>query len=563
MNISQTDISQIAISLDCGNGQELNLWNNWFFIGECLYLEKKEYELKLNVDAGSKSDSFTSWIFTPQAVIDIESLDDEPRLNDAKDEWIIGTAPVNTRFKSQLIFSDLKLPEEEILWDFDGNGTVDLENNTQFQRTFTDSKLHTINYQLPGLPVWDDTWFEFDLRVVESDLAVCTLEYEELEWNTYSIKPRFDEQITVQDYKYTIYDTATQQNVDNPKPNARWQVTYTFPQWAQYEVLMTYTTPEKKKWSCTPIQIGVWYTGNQAEFSLYRQHDRTQNFREVDTQTTELKREEDTIFVNQVPTNIQLKIDRIVPDNNAEPTLYYEGKQLYEENNTYEFSVTSVGESELEIEIEWSEWDKTSKIYKVVTDRDIVNARIDVLQWAVWESPLTTILDASASDLFDEDDEIVFFSRDFGDSDTRPKVSQWKIEHIYTFDTNNNRWEFYPKVTVQTRKWLTDTYQLEEPIVVKRKQKSAEIRVDSHPTQQANVWERISYSVLTDWLVDSIKRDFGNFKSLSCEWRECSTTAISYDEPGIYEINVEVSYEDNIPALATLRVQIYDGGIGQ
>lgn len=25
MNISQTDISQIAISLDCGNGQELNL----------------------------------------------------------------------------------------------------------------------------------------------------------------------------------------------------------------------------------------------------------------------------------------------------------------------------------------------------------------------------------------------------------------------------------------------------------------------------------------------------------------------------------------------------------
>ena len=103
----------------------------------------------LNVTAGSKKDSFPSGSFTPQAVIEIESLDDQARYNDAKNERIVGTAPVNTRFMSQLIFSDLKLPDEEIYRDFDNDGNIDLENNTQFQRAFTESKLHTINYQLP------------------------------------------------------------------------------------------------------------------------------------------------------------------------------------------------------------------------------------------------------------------------------------------------------------------------------------------------------------------------------------------------------------------------------
>ena len=557
MGISQTDASKVTVTLDCGNGQELSLGSNGYFVGKCLYMEKKEYSLKMNVTAGSKKDSFNAGVFVPNAVIEVDSLDDEPRFNDALDEWILGTAPVNTRFRSQLLFSDLKLPDEQISWDFDNDGNVDLEDNTQFQRTFADSKLHTIAYQLPGIPKRGKTRYVFDLRVVESDLAVCTLEYENIQDNTYGIKPRFDEQLTVSDYKYTIYDTASQQNVDSPKPNAKWQVTYTFPEWANYEVLMSYTTPEKKKWSCRPIQINVWYDGNQAEFTLFWQHEVTDSFREVTTQTTEVELEDDTIFVNQVPTTIQLRIDRIIPDESAEATIYYENKELFVDNGVVEFTVNKVWETQLDIQILNDDGDESNQEYLVSTSRNTVNARIEVLQGAVGEDPLEVILDASISDIYDEDDEIVFFSWDFGDGQTRPKVSQGKIEHVYTFDTDNNRWEYYPKVVVQTRKWLTDEYIVSEPIVVKRKQKTAEIRVDSHPTQQANIGERISFSVLTDGLVDKIEWDFGNFKSLSCDGRECSTTAMSYDEKGIYEVTAEVSYEDNIPAIAKIRVQVY------
>gem|GEM_PF-4820122 len=64
-------------------------------------------------------------------------------------------------------------------------------------------------------------------------------------------------------------------------------------------------------------------------------------------------------------------------------------------------------------------------------------------------------------------------------------------------------------------------------------------------------------SVRTDGLIDGIERDFGNFKTVSCDSRECSDTSIVYEEPGIYEIKVEVSYEDSIPSVKTLNVQVF------
>ena len=49
-------------------------------------MEKKPYQLMMNVTAGSKKDSFDAGLFTPLAIIEIDSLDDEPKFNDALDE---------------------------------------------------------------------------------------------------------------------------------------------------------------------------------------------------------------------------------------------------------------------------------------------------------------------------------------------------------------------------------------------------------------------------------------------------------------------------------------------
>lgn len=55
--------------------------------------------------------------------------------------------------------------------------------------------------------------------------------------------------------------------------------------------------------------------------------------------------------------------------------------------------------------------------------------------------------------------------------------------------------------------------------------------MDSHPTQQAKVGETVRMSVRTDGQIDSLERDFGNFKSVSCDDRECANTSIIYDQP--------------------------------
>lgn len=144
----------------------------------------------------------------PQAEIDLSPVDDDPFFNDAKDEYIIGVAPVDVRFKSELLFSDLKLSNDDILRDFGGNGEIDYTNQASFQHTFADSKLHTISYQLPKLPgtaqitgtntiAHKDIWFSFDLRAIESELAKCRIDKENTRDNRWKFTPRFDENIQV------------------------------------------------------------------------------------------------------------------------------------------------------------------------------------------------------------------------------------------------------------------------------------------------------------------------------------------------------------------------------
>jgi len=66
----------------------------------------------------------------------------------------------------------------------------------------------------------------------------------------------------------------------------------------------------------------------------------------------------------------------------------------------------------------------STQTYSVLTSRNSVEALINVNGESVGEDPFEVELDASVSPLYDEDDEIVFFTRDFGDGELLQKVSQ-------------------------------------------------------------------------------------------------------------------------------------------
>lgn len=87
----------------------------------------------------TKSTSYEAGSFTPQAAIGIVPLDDEASYNSDKSEYILGTAPVTARFKSELLFTDLGLPDDRIDWDFDADDSIDYVDQASFQHTFDDS----------------------------------------------------------------------------------------------------------------------------------------------------------------------------------------------------------------------------------------------------------------------------------------------------------------------------------------------------------------------------------------------------------------------------------------
>ncbi|MBP7847760.1 hypothetical protein KA013_00870 [Patescibacteria group bacterium] len=327
-----------AIELDCGNGQTLlappNMHLNaggGYFPDHCLYINKGNYPMKLNVTFTTKTSNelqtreFDIGEFPVEAEIQFRPTDGEPYLNDKKTEYVVGVAPVTVEYKAQLLFTDLGLQDDNIRWDLDGDKAVDMENNAAFDYTYADSKLHTINYQLPGLPSgWGDKWLSFDLRVVESELARCDLQVTSVDNDRrYSFKPIFDEAINVANYKFEIHDLYEDVLVDSIEATKD-ETTFTFPQGGQYEITTAYFTPDGQKGSCNAETVTVGFDGNQVDFDLRFAEEATDPFVAVDD-TTKVTLDEENALINvaMLPAVLEITINEIKPDPTAELKVYY------------------------------------------------------------------------------------------------------------------------------------------------------------------------------------------------------------------------------------------------
>lgn len=232
-----------SFEVDCGNGQKLSAnqqiylgQTNNFFPDYCLYLTKGSYPITLTVNyldtakGEAKSRTFEVGDLAIGAEIKMEPIDDTAKLNDKLNEYIIGTSPVAVKFRGQLLFTDLGLNNDTIEWDFDNDGKVDIKDNSAFEYPFGHSQLYPIYYRLPDVVGFEDTWFNFDLRVLESELAQCKLTITPLDNDKkYKREPKFDELINVASYQYTIVD-VNQDTVVEKFKETKELFNYTFKQ---------------------------------------------------------------------------------------------------------------------------------------------------------------------------------------------------------------------------------------------------------------------------------------------------------------------------------------------
>ncbi len=560
-----------SFEVDCGNGQFLSAnqqiylgETNNFFNGYCLYLSKWAYPISLKVNYLDRSSgetlskSFPVGDLSIGAEIKMDPVDDVKKLNDKLTEHIIWTSPVTVKYNGKELFTDLGLSDNRIEWDFDADWQVDILDNSVFEYAFWYPKLYPIYYRLPGIAAYASTWFTFDLRVLESDLAQCTLQVEAVDNDKkYKRTAKFDELINVASYQYTIVD-LNQDTVIEKLKETRNQLNYTFKQGGRYEVQTSYFTPDGQKWSCRSEPLTVWFNGNQVSFELRRSQDTQSPFVKVGEKTpVNLTQGSNTINVNLIPALLEFTITWVQPDPTAKVQLEYDGKQIFEDRpKVFEVPISALWTKELTFVVTTEQGNVSEQSYQVIVSRQPVKALIEASP-LVGEDPLEVTLDASISPLYDENDEIVYFTRDFGDGETKENISQGKITHTYRYDPVKQTGEFYPSVTVKTRLGFTDTYRVPTAISVKKQQKTAVVSVESHPTQQVRVGEVVQYRVETDGAVEHIDWNFWNEQVLGCDDRSCSTATSRYDEPGEYTITAEIQYSNDIPVKARTKIKVY------
>ncbi len=141
-------------------------------------------------------------------------------------------------------------------------------------------------------------------------------------------------------------------------------------------------------------------------------------------------------------------------------------------------------------------------------EREGVIGKMNISPDTVGTSPFTVRFDASTSQINDTEDEIVYFTRDFGDGNVKKNISEAVVEHIYYYDIKNNSGEFYPTLKIKTKKGREYLIGEGTMILVKQPIEHLNIHIDSHPGQVAEVGDIVKFSLEIDGYPTKIKRNF-------------------------------------------------------
>jgi PKD repeat protein len=174
-----------------------------------------------------------------------------------------------------------------------------------------------------------------------------------------------------------------------------------------------------------------------------------------------------------------------------------------------------------------------------------------------WFEPLTVILDASKTEINVPWDEIVYFTWDFGDGETKTNQQNWVVAHTYNYDYIKENWIFQPKVTVKTLKWNTDVV-YGPTLNIKKWLLNVDLSSTSHPSRQAPVWTEVSFSAEFDWLPEKMIWDFGDGSATTtCKWRNCTDVTHTFKEAWLYSIKLSLEFDAVQQIDGTMDFKVY------
>lgn len=267
-------------------------------------------------------------------------------------------------------------------------------------------------------------------------------------------------------------------------------------------------------------------------------------------------------MLSTIPTVIKIQITQISPDSTAATKkVMLDGKQLISsEGNVFEATIQDSKNHEMLLVVEdKANGAKTEIKIPIQVNRADIIGKLLVTPDTVGTDPFTVKFDASTTIINDPDDEIVLFTRDFGDGtgSIKKDFSEAIMTHTYRYDTVHNNGTYHPILTIKTKKGREVSISPENNIIVKRANQTLPIHIDSHPAQVAKAGDKVDFSIEFNGLPSKITRDFGNGKTLTCDTRQsCGSTSYIYTDAGTYVIRANVAYENQptIEGNITLKV---------
>jgi hypothetical protein len=144
--------------------------------------------------------------------------------------------------------------------------------------------------------------------------------------------------------------------------------------------------------------------------------------------------------IKEIPTILQLKISNISPTSPSTSTkLLLDGKQvLSTDGKLFELNIDTNKDHNLILVVEDSvRGTKTEEKITVSVNTEDIIGKLIVKPDTVGTDPFRVTFDASTTVLNDPDDEIVFFSWDFGDGEVKENLSKSIMSHLYKYDVVN------------------------------------------------------------------------------------------------------------------------------
>lgn len=568
-----------TISLDCGNQKQILSYNpnRAQFEGQCLYMNKWDYPITLIINTTEPSTSITTEETLNMGDLNVTSeIRINPSLwsltfNDANDEIIIGRAPVKVEFDSEQIFSDYKLSDYKIEWDLDNDGVFDREDIAKFNRQFRTPQVQPVYYRIPNLGNFGHLVYMFDMRVLQNEVPICTITPTRDPNNPlqYVITTTFDDdQTQIVTYLYQTKNLSTGRTTPLPG-NRRTNRDYTFPNEWNYVILLEYITDNNKKWNCESDTIEVWSADFTINYTMQYKWPNDVQRSSINSEDKSTKKEtdepaivslsNDRIIARILPITLQLSINSIFPQSNNLNTqvLLDDVPILSPDNKTYEIILQQSDHKAITIITQdtITQDSTTLTIPLTILQQDIVWI-LEAFPDTIGTSPFEVTLDASTTRIIDQDDEIIYFSWKFGDGKETRNSSQARVSHTYVYDDNTQNGTYIPSVTITTRKWKNQTFELANPILVKKAPISAAIAINSHPGQIALAGEQVQFSLNTDGNTREIVWDFGIGETIQCDNRTCMNVPMLFYEPGTYTITATITFADMTTSTATTKLTV-------